>query len=351
MNFFARQYHKAINVTKTLLALDENTRRWDALRGSLAGKRVFLIGNGPSLNVTPLYLLQDEITLCFNRFYLLHERIAWRPYFYMCIDPEVLPDITPDINLHAPEYRWLCLHALHSRGVARRDNLLLMHHVVGVPYFSRRLPLFGSGGSVAYAALQTLLFLGASEIYLIGVDQNYVLHTTATKTSGIRIRSEKDDDPNHFDPRYFGAGRRYHQPVHATRERMIRAFTRARDVAEEQGVPIRNAGVGGELEVYPRVSFDSLFEFPAEQRYALLAKGIDPACDPARLMTVIRQEVPRGTIEGDLPDLFTTTTALAAKVTTKLVLEFVPFGPIEEKVLFVRRAVRNDVVRARLSKA
>jgi len=350
MNFFVRQLHKAVNVSKTLLALDENTRRWDALRGSLAGKRVFLIGNGPSLNVTPLYLLQDEVTLCFNRFYLVHERIAWRPYFYMCIDPEVLPDITPDINLHAPEYRWLCLHALHSRGVARRDNLLLMHHVIGVPYFSRRLPLFGSGGSVAYAALQALLFLGAAEIILIGVDQNYVLHTTAKTTSGIRIKSEHDDDPNHFDPRYFGAGRRYHQPVHATRERMIRAFTRAREVADAQGVMIRNAGVGGELEVYPRVPFESLFSFSEEERYALLARGIDPSCDPDRLRQVIREEAPRADATGELPDFLTTTTEVAAKVTTKLVLDFVPFGPIDGKVLFIRRSRRDFVVRSRLAR-
>jgi hypothetical protein len=350
MHFLQRQLHKALNVTKTLLSLDENTRRWNALKGAYAGQRVFLIGNGPSLNETPLYLLKDELTLCFNRFHLMHERIGWQPHFYMCIDPEVLPDIAEEINAHGPQYAHLIVHALHSRAIIKRPNVLLMHHIVQVPYFSRRLPLFGSGGTVAYAGLQALLFLGFKEIYLVGVDQNYVLHQTARKTAGIRIESQHDDDPNHFDPRYFGKGRRYHQPVPATQRRMIRAFERARQVASSGGALILNAGVGGALEVFQRIPFGDVVSMSIDKQLELLARAISPHCNPRLLRDLLEQ--PSASHTENAPrddDVLVLDASEGMRHIQKLVLDYVPFGPILGRYLFVRRERRDQVVREKLA--
>ena len=66
--------------------------RWAELEDKFLGERAFLIGNGPSLNKLPLHLLRDEYTLCFNRFYIMMERLAWRPDFYMTVDDLVLWD-------------------------------------------------------------------------------------------------------------------------------------------------------------------------------------------------------------------------------------------------------------------
>ena len=345
MNFLARQVRKSVNIAKTLLSLDQNTKRWNALRNAYAGRRVFLIGNGPSLNETPLFLLKDEVTLCFNRFHLLHERLSWRPHFYMCIDPAVLPDIASEINQYAPLYKYVCVHALHSGAVLRRDNVLLMHHVIQVPYFSRRLPLFGSGGTVAYAGLQMLFFLGFRDIYLVGVDQNYVIHGSAVKTRGIRVESQCDDDPNHFDPRYFGKGRKYHQPVEATRLRMTRAFVRARNLAADHGIRIRNAGIGGQLEVFERIDFHSLFRFSTDQQYQLLADSLSDNCKLDRL----RRYVTSGTAIRKVPRemgeaMFLVERELGCKWIPRLITSYVPFGPIQGRYLFVRRTDRQELV-------
>lgn len=349
MHFFQRQLYKTLNVAKTLLSLDDNTRGWNALKDAYSGKRVFLIGNGPSLNETPLFLLKDELTLCFNRFHLMHERIGWRPHFFMCIDPEVLPDIAAEINAHAPQYAHLFVHALHASAIARRSNVLLMHHVVQVPYFSRRLPLFASGGTVAYAGLQALLYLGFKEIYLVGVDQNYVIHTTARKTTGIRIESQLDDDPNHFDPRYFGKGRRYHQPVLATQRRMIRAFSRAKDVAESRGAQIVNAGVGGALEVFPRMPFSEVVPTPIETQLRLLASAISPACNPQRLREVLERAPMAHDVDSvRAEDILVLEASMANRVIQRLVLEYIPYGPILGRHILIRREKRDQVVKEKL---
>jgi len=345
MNFLARQVRKSVNIAKTLLSLDQNTRRWNALRNAYRGQRVFLIGNGPSLNETPLFLLKGELTLCFNRFHLMHERLSWSPHFYMCIDPAVLPEMAPEINQHAPLYRYVCVHSLHAGAIIKRDNVLLMHPVARVPYFSWRLPLFASGGTVAYPGLQMLFFSGFSTIYLVGVDQNYVIHETATPTTGIRVESQHDDDPNHFDPRYFGKGRTYHQPVEATRLRMTRAFTRVRDIAAERGIVIKNAGAGGQLEIFDRVDLHSLFAFSRDQEYKLLAESVSDACRPEKLRTYMED----GRVEQDLaPDISDGVLLVEREVGKKwiprLITRYVPFGPIRGRYLFVRREERRALV-------
>jgi hypothetical protein len=86
-----------------------NVARWQRLKGKYVGKRAFLLGNGPSLNRTPLHLLAGEHTMCFNWFNLMYERLSWRPTFYTTIDDRVLSDIAPQLGevLSGVEYAFL----------------------------------------------------------------------------------------------------------------------------------------------------------------------------------------------------------------------------------------------------
>jgi hypothetical protein len=337
MSVVARKARKAVDVAKTLLSLDRNTRRWTEMRGRFAGQRAFLVGNGPSLNITPLYLLDGEYTLCFNRFYLLQERLNWFPYFYMCVDPEVLDDVSLEIDEYLPSVKMGFFSAMHAGVLAGHSNVLLMHPLGKVPKFSRRLPLFASGGTVAYAGLQALFFLGFSEVYLVGVDQNYVIHTSTVATEGIKVRSLEDDDPNHFDPRYFGRGRRYHQPVQATRTSMMQAFQRAKEVAMERGVLVRNAGIGGALEVFDRVPFDSLFDLTQAQQYQRLASSIGSRCSPNKLRDILEGEEPQRIPHGAELDYFVARLDAVPGLVRSLINDYVPFGPIAERSLFIKR--------------
>ena len=74
---------------------------------------------------------------------------------------------------------------------------------------------------------------------------------------GVKLQLEStEDDPNHFDPSYFGKGKKWHNPN--VREMKI-GFGRAAAYVERAGGRLLNATVGGELEQVPRVDFDSLF--------------------------------------------------------------------------------------------
>jgi len=342
-------------VVSTVLP-DQNTKKWRKLKDKFKGKRIFLIGNGPSLNETPLYLLKNDIALCFNRFSLLHERLNWMPTFFMCIDPEVLPDISNDINANLDSYKYAMFHSLHADNIDKKDNVYFVHPPIRIPFFSKGLlfsdepPIVGAGGTVAYIGLQMLYYLGFAEVYLIGVDQNYVIHTTAKTNKGIKIESQHDDDPNHFDPRYFGKGRKYHQPVEATQIKMIKAFERAKEAADSKGVVVKNAGVGGMLEVFDRVKIEDLFDYSEDTVYQLFCEAISEKCSVNKVKDLIRNGVLEEAISEDIEkDMFLTNRKDAKKFIPKLITRYIPYGPIEDKYIFINRNGWNETVTNKLA--
>jgi len=111
-----------------------------------------------------------------------------------------------------------------------------------------------TGGTVSYICLQLAYYMGFTEVYLIGFDHSYTVPND-TQISGMEILS-LSDDPNHFHPSYFGKGKRWHDPKI---DRMEMAYRKAKKYFEADGRKIRNATVGGCLEVFDRVDYKSLF--------------------------------------------------------------------------------------------
>lgn len=68
-----------------------------ALKGTGAGRPCFVMGNGPSLNDTPLEALAGKDVFACNGAYLLFERVAWWPRYYACVDTLGLTHRVADI--------------------------------------------------------------------------------------------------------------------------------------------------------------------------------------------------------------------------------------------------------------
>jgi FkbM family methyltransferase len=252
---------------------DRDLARLASLKNKYVGERIFILGNGPSLNRTPLDKLEREFTFGVNRIYLLFDRISWRPTFYTTVDWRVAPDCRDEINaldgmtFFFPE---------RFRGLLREgeDIFWYWHNTSEDPKergFSRDLTRGTRGaGSVTGSAIQIAFHLGFDPIYLIGVDASYKVLSTVEQAgedrfgTGVKLElvSTKDDDPNHFDPTYFGKGRRWHDP---NVKRMIEGYEQCREGVRGTGRKIINATVGGQLEVFPRVDFNDLFAGPGSE--------------------------------------------------------------------------------------
>ncbi|MFV3131455.1 6-hydroxymethylpterin diphosphokinase MptE-like protein [Niveispirillum sp. KHB5.9] len=241
-----------------------------ALRQAWQGrKRCFVIGNGPSLNQTDLSLLKGEVTFAVNSFFLKAPELDWLPTFYVVEDHLVAEDRREQIEAFRgpvrlfPAYLRYCL--------AEGDDTIFFDHRPRKSYphgfdFSTDASDFTYAGcTVTFTCLQLAYFLGFEEIYLIGVDANYVLPADVQQSDkyGVGILDMGSDDPNHFHPDYFGKGYRWHDPQV---DKMIQAYGEAERVVRGTGTRIYNATVGGKLEVFERRPFASLFVSPHQDR-------------------------------------------------------------------------------------
>lgn len=223
----------------------------EQFRNRYEGERLFVIGNGPSLEKTPLDLLEGEYTFAMNRIALLYENTSWRPDFFLCTTtnvarPDWNADIRKSVELGVPCFVWDRLEdALPST-----ENVHYIECTGGpevTPHapdewwsddITRGVTKFGTS---LLPVLQIAAYMGFKEIYLLGCDL------------GFRQETGTGADPNHFHPGYGTPG----FSADILNVNMKAAHELAARAAERLGIRIYNATLGGELEVYPRVD---LFE-------------------------------------------------------------------------------------------
>lgn len=224
-------------------------RRILSLQGKHKGQRCVIIGNGPSLKYMDLSLLKDEVTFGLNRFYLLANEIGFLPNYYVIVNKLVIEQCASEIN-ELPSPTFLSWNARDS--VDFTSNSIFLHSIPG-PTFSTDLSEgVWEGATVTYVAMQVAFYLGFQQVVLVGVD-----HSFATKGAPHTIVVSEGDDPNHFDPRYFGKGFRWQLPDLETSEL---AYRIAKFKFAEAGREIIDATIGGKLEIFPKVNYKDLFK-------------------------------------------------------------------------------------------
>lgn len=340
--------NSSIRIKRKLTENKRSQDNWKKLKGAYAGKRVFLVGNGPSLNKTPLHLLTNEYTMCFNRFNIMFERLGWVPKFYMCADPLVANDMAAEINEIVPQVQIAFFPDIHTHGldfrtfIDDRENVQWMSPDFKGFYFD--LPKVALGGTVAYPALQVLTYLGFSELYLIGVDMNYQIHKTVQEIQGTDVQSKNDDDPNHFDPRYFGKDRKYHQPVQHIMDNMLGSLDyAAQQIKDHSNTNVMNAGIGSMVESFPRVDFQSLFNYTDDEAYELMAKPF-AASLKVNSFEELLEKVPQFKSKEEVPgnaDYFILEQEAGVNAIKEMIFDYIPFGPHKNIYLFVSRRVLN----------
>ncbi|MBB4658953.1 6-hydroxymethylpterin diphosphokinase MptE-like protein [Parvularcula dongshanensis] len=232
--------------------------------------RAFIIGNGPSLNQTDLSKLAGEVTFCVNGFFLKALELDWTPTFYVVEDHLVAEDRAEEINALTGSIK-LFPASLRYCLDEGPDTIFFDHRPRpsfpdGFDFSTQADRVTYTGCTVTFTCLQIAHWLGFRELYLVGVDASYAIPGDAKKSDayGTGVLDMVSDDPNHFHPDYFGKGYRWHDPQVG---KMLEAYAEAKRVADAAGRPIRNATVGGKLEVFERVNYDDvLVTMPERQR-------------------------------------------------------------------------------------
>jgi len=227
----------------------DSIRKLKALKDIHLGERCVIIGNGPSLNKTDVGRIRNEYTFGLNRIYLAWKDWGFKTSFLLSINDLVIEQCAEDfLGLSIPMFMaWRA-----RRWLEPQENMHFLYTTYTGPKFatdaSRRL---WEGATVTYTALQLAYHMGFSTVVLIGVD-----HSFASKGKPNQTVVSEGDDPNHFNPQYFGKGFRWQLPDLDTSEV---AYHMAHQAYLADRRQVLDATIEGHLQVFPKVDYDQYF--------------------------------------------------------------------------------------------
>ncbi|RKI87610.1 DUF115 domain-containing protein [Parablautia intestinalis] len=210
-----------------------------------SGERCFIVANGPSLKIEDLELLKDEFCFGMNKIFMATN--SWKPNVYVCSDSFLINDMTDKIADYDCKCKFIGDSGEKYWEKAQQNSYKI--HVVAadsygiLPPFSEDIcqKIYGYY-TVTYVCMQIACFMGFREIYLLGVDCNYIRGSA----ENYFYKNEKVDNLDHNE---YG---------------MIMAFKAAKKYADEHGIKIYNATRGGMLEVFERVDLDSVLNLETD---------------------------------------------------------------------------------------
>lgn len=251
-------YRHAAKLMWDRLVWDLNPESWRSrsrlkhLKGSRSG-RVLILCNGPSLNDVDFEEVERSgiFTIGLNKINLLFERTTFRPDMIVAVNDHVVEQNAgfyreTDIPLYLSSRGKKYFHSL--------PHITYLHHCAQQKFArdcSWSIPV---GYTVTFVAMQLAYHFGFDELALVGCDHNF-----ASKGRPNEAVRADEQDPNHFDPRYFSQGVTWQLPDLIGSEHY---YNLARLAWEESGRRIVNCTVGGKLEIFPR---QELGEFLAKE--------------------------------------------------------------------------------------
>lgn len=257
-NLFVRiMSYPLINLKKERLKRkffkSEHGKYLRTLKDKYKGKRCFIIGNGPSLNITDLDKLSNEYSFAPNKILYLLNHTIWKPTFYLCADLDgytmvkdelkKYPDLNTFVDIRCKGRTSKTTHFFYSYGKYhinryRVDDIHISEDISKYVY---------TGYTVTFTAIQLAVYMGFKEIYLLGCDHNYAVKVDSHghKTVDNSIQTYAKGIPD------WGKSI---QNIDIT----TRAYQCAKEYCNKQGIKIYNATRGGMLEVFERVNLDDI---------------------------------------------------------------------------------------------
>jgi len=224
------------------------------------GETAFILGNGPSVRVEDLEMLDGKLVFAANRFHLAYANMKMRPSYTAVADMLMTEEFGPQIaeSCETPLF-------VQARGAKHvflsSDREIIEYDIVPRPRgpypqvaFSHDLTEgLGNGASIIYDLLQIAVWMGVKRIYLYGIDHNFIMPANYSGKAGTAVQNTTEE--NHFLKNYRGRSGVWYSPV---TEIIEKGFSVAREYCESNGIEIYNVTRGGKLEIYERRDFDDI---------------------------------------------------------------------------------------------
>ena len=233
------------------------------------GERCFIVATGPSLTIDDVEKLKGEHTFSMNTIYHVFKDTAWRPTYYVIVDRKMYPLWSKDTNFKLSGIKEFFVGSgieednMKAEAAFPYDYNALPDYCyrqfieqvndsrgfIPEPYkkkFSTNISAYVVVNNVAFVTLQIAVYMGFSEIYLLGCDCNFEIgkknHIVDYDTSHLNLSQAR---------------------VSAVFENLFLAYESAKKYADAHGIKIYNATRGGKLEVFERVNLDEVLTMEA----------------------------------------------------------------------------------------
>ena len=227
------------------------------LKNKYLGSKCFIIGNGPSLRAEDLERIMRSGIPAFamNRIFNIFPETKWRPTYYVCEDILILRGIEDRISA-MDAAKFIPVNLKWYENVNIKDAIYFW-----LDYNSEMKETFGLStdaahsvrcrGTVTSTCIQFAIYMGFSEIYLLGIDHNY--------SKSINEDGKVVEDPtvkDYFTDDYDSDIK--NQVVHDMRA-PTQAFASVEQLSRKLNTfRVYNATRGGRLEIFERVDFDEV---------------------------------------------------------------------------------------------
>ena len=221
------------------------------------GEKCFVIGNGPSLEVKDLDKIYESglVSFATNRVFKIFEKTKWRPTYYVSEDILLMQDAQKIIEEMDVEGRFIPINLKWYKGVdiPNADYFYIEYQDPMKETYGLSLDIphnIRCRGTVTVTCLQLAIYMGFSEIYLIGVDHNFAKmfdkEGTVVIDNTIKNHFAEDYDKGIVD-----------QGFHV--DEATEAYMDVENLSRKlKTFKVYNATRGGKLEVYERVDIDSI---------------------------------------------------------------------------------------------
>lgn len=220
------------------------------------GKRCFVIGNGPSLTPEDLNRIKGEYSFAANRIYNIFDQTEWRPTFFMSTDMDIMK--MEKNKIVAQDFPVMFLNYDAKSYFGDRDNTIYLFLKGPFELIRNKFVQKGVSDDVAKystktqtvtcVSLELAMYMGFSEIYLLGVDHNF------DKVVGSDGKLVEDKNVQS----YFAGMKGGDSQAVLYLDDTTACYKVVKDYADKHNVKIYNATRGGKLEVYSRVKLEDI---------------------------------------------------------------------------------------------
>lgn len=210
------------------------------------GEKCFIIATGPSLQMEDLQRIKASgiKTISMNKIFLAFDKTDWRPDYYVAADSDIIRENENWIKNCDIPYRFIS-DQYPKFWKDEETNHLYKYHLQqtnpkeGVTFSANIIDGMYGSGTVTFICMQIAVYMGFSEIYLLGVD--HTIPRGNTKNHFVENYAEKSNIDYHA----------YHNLAEAE-------YCVAQSYACMNNIRIYNATRGGNLAVFDRINLDSV---------------------------------------------------------------------------------------------